>query len=157
MIVAIWSAYWAPFYATQLYMVTPLPLNSSPLSAAYTRQWTGPLRRQTNTWTSVRLLSIGLMGTNFSEIWIGILSFPIQKMYLFEHVVCEMAAILSRGRRVKTPFSQVYKLLARISGIGGICSGQFSCLTCQNPIPLQIASIGVWVTPLIRLISVVVQ
>ena len=39
-----------------------------------------PFRRQAITWTSAHLLSTGHLGTNFSEIWIGILSFSLKKM-----------------------------------------------------------------------------
>ena len=41
-----------------------------------------PARRQAITWTNAGLLSIGLLGTNFSEIWIGILPFSFKKMHL---------------------------------------------------------------------------
>ena len=44
-----------------------------------------PVRRQTITWTNAGLLSIGLLGTNFSEILIGIF---IQEN-VFENVVCQ--------------------------------------------------------------------
>ena len=71
------------------------------------RQWTGsalvqvinslsPVRRQAITWTNAGLLSIGVLGTNFSEIWISILSFPFKKMHL-KLSSAKMAAILSRG------------------------------------------------------------
>ena len=38
-----------------------------------------PIRRQAITWISDGLLSIGLLGTSFSEFWIGILSFQSRK------------------------------------------------------------------------------
>ena len=41
-----------------------------------------PVRRHTITWTNAGLLAIGLPGTNFSEIWIGILVFSLKKMHL---------------------------------------------------------------------------
>ena len=56
-------------------------LNSSPPSVAYASELgrigsddsLSPVRRQAITWTNAGLLSIGLMGTHFSEILIGIL------------------------------------------------------------------------------------
>ena len=58
-----------------------------------------PVRWQAITSTNADLLSIGPLGTNFSEIQI-----EIKKIFIhenaFENVVCEMAAILSRGRWV---------------------------------------------------------
>ena len=55
-----------------------------------------PIRRQAITWTNADLLSVGALGTIFSEIWIEILTFSLNKN-AFESVVCEMVAILSRG------------------------------------------------------------
>ena len=67
-------------------------INSSLPSAAYMRQWTRssliqvmavrPVRRKAITWINAGLLSFGLLGTYFSEIWIGILSFSFKKMQL---------------------------------------------------------------------------
>ena len=56
-----------------------------------------PVWRQaiTNTWINTGLLSIGLLGTNFSEIWIGILSFSFKKMHS-QLLSARMSAILSR-------------------------------------------------------------
>ena len=59
-----------------------------------------PLRRQAITWANAGLLSIGLLGTNFNEIRIGILSFSFKKMHL-KLSSANIAAILSRGRWVK--------------------------------------------------------
>ena len=53
------------------------------------------VRHQTITWTNAGLLSIGLLGTYFSEIGIGILSFSFKKMHL--KMSAKMAAMLSRG------------------------------------------------------------
>ena len=82
------------------------PVNSSPPGAAYMRQWTGSslvqvmawgsVRRQAITWINAGLLSIGLLGTNFSEIWIWILSYSFTKIDL-KMSSTRMAAILSRG------------------------------------------------------------
>ena len=70
------------------------PINSSPPSAAYMRQWTGsslvqvmpcrlfgakPLPEPKLTYCQ---LDNGLLGSYFSEIWIGILSFSYKKMQL---------------------------------------------------------------------------
>ena len=54
-----------------------------------------PVRRPAITWTSAALLSIGDLGKDFSEIWIGTLSFSFQKMHL-KMSSAEMAAILFR-------------------------------------------------------------
>ena len=51
-----------------------------------------PGRRQAIIWTIVGILLIGPMGTNFSEILIGIPNIFIQEN-AFENVVCEMASI----------------------------------------------------------------
>ena len=56
-----------------------------------------PIRHQAIIRTNAWLLSIGPLGTNFSEILIKIKNFSFMKMQL-ENIVCEMAAILSRGR-----------------------------------------------------------
>ena len=52
-----------------------------------------PGRRQANIWTNDEILSIGPLGTNFSEILIGIQTFSFKKMD--SNVVFEMASILS--------------------------------------------------------------
>ena len=65
-----------------------------------------PVRHQAITWTNAGLLSIELLGTYFSEIWIGILSFLFQKMQL-KMSSGKMAAILSRGRGVNGLISTV--------------------------------------------------
>ena len=54
---------------------------------------------------SYGILLIGPLGTNCSEIWIEILTFSFKKINVFESVVCEMAAILSRPQCVKTEYS----------------------------------------------------
>ena len=81
--------------------------NASPPSAAYMCQWTGngsgigsaPAQRQAITWIKAGLLAIGLLGTNFSEIRIGILSFSLKKLHV-NMSSAKMAAISSRGRWV---------------------------------------------------------
>ena len=65
-------------------------INSSPPSAVYmSMNWVSivsgngllPVRRQAITWTNAGLLSNRHMGTNFSEIWIRILSFSFKKIH----------------------------------------------------------------------------
>ena len=77
-------------------------LNSSPPCATYMCQWTGSASVQVMackaiTWTNAVLLSIGLLGTNFSENPIRILYFSFKKMYL-KMLSAKIVAILSRGR-----------------------------------------------------------
>ena len=71
-----------------------------------------PVRHQAITWTNAGLLSIGLLGTSFSEIWIQILSFSFKKMHL-KMLSATMAAILSRGRGVKSLMSPWRPLLSQ--------------------------------------------
>ena len=61
-----------------------------------------PGRRQAVIWTSAGILLIGFLGTNFSEISIGIQPFSFKKMH-FENVVYEMASIWSRPQCVNYP------------------------------------------------------
>ena len=56
-----------------------------------------PVWRQAITWISSDILSIRPLGTNFSEIRIEL----FVQGNAFENFVCEMTAILSRGRWVK--------------------------------------------------------
>ena len=83
----VWSVNW-----NYHYKICDMHFNSSPPSAAYNTSvnWVSidsgnglsPLRCQAITWTNAGLLSIGLLGTNFSEIRIRILSFSYKKMHL---------------------------------------------------------------------------
>ena len=66
-------------------------LNPSPPSAAYMRQWTGSSLIQVMacrlfgaaiTWTNAGLLSVRLLGTYFSEIWIEFYHFQSRKCNL---------------------------------------------------------------------------
>ena len=59
-----------------------------------------PIWRQTIIWTSAGMLSIGLLGTKFSEILIEMSYIFIPKKKCIENVVCETAPILSGGRWV---------------------------------------------------------
>ena len=56
-------------------------------------------RRQAIIWTNAGILLIGSLGTNFSEISVGIPHIFIQE-HALENVVCEMAFILSRAQCV---------------------------------------------------------
>ena len=87
-------------------------VNSSPPSAIYiytpvNRVSIGsdnglwPIQYQAISWTNAGLFSTGLLATNFSEIWIGILSFSFKKMH-WKMLSARMAAILSRGKWVKS-------------------------------------------------------
>ena len=100
----------SPWYKPCIWCMSGVPqFNSSPPSATYMRRWTGPslvqvnglspIRHRAITWTNAGLLTIGLLGTNFSEIWIVILSFSFRKMHL-KMLSAKMAAILSMGRWV---------------------------------------------------------
>ena len=55
-----------------------------------------PVRHQAITWTNVGLLSVGLLGTYFSEIWIGI-------VFSIELKFCQNDAQFVQGRWVKSP------------------------------------------------------
>ena len=59
-----------------------------------------PARRQAIIWTNAGILLIGRLGTNFSEILIGIQIFSFTKNTR-ENLVCEMASILSQPQCVK--------------------------------------------------------
>ena len=69
-----------------------------------------PGRRQAIIWTSAGILLIGPLGTNFSQILIGIQFFFQEKA--LENVVCEITSILSRTQCVKW----LRVLLSRLSG-----------------------------------------
>ena len=78
--------------------------NSSPPSATYMRQWSRSVLVQIVTFhlfgakpLSEGKLGCGHLGTNFSEFSIKIQNVSFPKMHL-KNIVCEMAAILSRGR-----------------------------------------------------------
>ena len=60
-----------------------------------------PVRRQVITWTNAGLLSIGHLGTNFSEIRIEIRNISLKKMHLDMSSV-KLAAMSSRGIRVNS-------------------------------------------------------
>ena len=79
-------------------------VNSSPSSDAYMQQWIRSALLQIIACqlfsANAALSSIGLLGTNFNEIWIRIISFSLNKMHL-KMSSAKMAAILFRGRWVK--------------------------------------------------------
>ena len=55
-----------------------------------------PVRRQAITWTNAGLLLIRLMGTNFSDIWIGFQWLSFKKMHL-KMLSAKLAAICPGG------------------------------------------------------------
>ena len=63
-----------------------------------------PGRRQAIIWTNDGILLIRTLGTNFSEILIKIQNFSF-KRNIIKNIVCEMAAILSRGISVNGRYS----------------------------------------------------
>ena len=78
-----------------------------------------PGRRQAIIWTNAGLLLIRHLGTNFSEILIGISNIFIQENGL-ENVVCEMASILSRPQCVnKQHFHSQFKIALQLNCIKG--------------------------------------
>ena len=72
-----------------------------------------PGRHQAIMWNNAGLLLIEPLGTNFSEISIGIQTFFIQENAL-EHVVCEMASISSRPQCVNIYICTYRNLLTPI-------------------------------------------
>ena len=62
---------------------------------------TGCVRRQAIIWTNAVLLLFGPLGTNFSEIFIEIKTFPLTKIKL-KMSSAQMAVILSRPQYVKS-------------------------------------------------------
>ena len=76
---------------THICVIRPQWVNAFPSSAAYMRQWTRSawfqimarrlFRRQSIIWTKTDVLSIGPLGTNFSEIWIKTQHFSFKKMH----------------------------------------------------------------------------
>ena len=82
-------------------------VNSLRPSDATWRQRTGStlvqvmVWRQAITWGNAGLLSIGLLGTSFSEIWMEFLSCSFKKMHL-KVLSAKMTAILFRGRWVES-------------------------------------------------------
>ena len=63
------------------------------------------VRRQAIVWTNAAMLSIRLQGTYFNEILSKIQKFPFKAIHL-EHVVWEMAAILSRPQSFNIPIAR---------------------------------------------------
>ena len=84
-------------------MLTHLPLGPhkcvSEVGQHCFRWWFAACSAPSHYLTNADLLSVGLVGTNFSEIGIGILLFSFKKMYL-KLSSATIAAILSRGRWV---------------------------------------------------------
>ena len=106
--IILWVEYVSPLQ-TELSSL-PNALNWSPPSAAYiyaSMNWVNigsgnglwSIQRQAITQANAGLLSIGLLGTYFSEIWFTFLSFSFKKMQL-KMLSAKMAAIVSRVRWV---------------------------------------------------------
>ena len=69
-----------------------------------------PVRCQAITWTNADSLSFEHLGTNFSEIWIEIISFPFKKIHL-KLSSAKMVAILSRGGdELSTPIESLLRV-----------------------------------------------
>ena len=103
----------------------PLDINSSQPSAAYMRQWIGsalvqinglsPIRRQTIILINAGLLSIGPLGTNFSEILIKIQNFSFTKMHL-KITSVKWRPFRPGGDELKQP-TGAQVMVARIQGL----------------------------------------
>ena len=61
-------------------------------------------RRQAIFWSNAGMLFTGPLGTNFSEISIKIHTFSFKERNVFENVVCEMTAMLSRPQYVNLAY-----------------------------------------------------
>ena len=100
--VSIWWRHHVPVNLTHIFLgcfigtgtIVTHCFNSSPPSAAYMHQWIMSALAPSH-YRNQCCLSIGPIGTNFSEIWMGILSFSFTKMH-FKMSSVRMAAILSR-------------------------------------------------------------
>ena len=68
-----------------------------------------PVQHQAITWTNADLLSVGLLGTNFSEIWIVILSFSVQKIHL-KMLPGSQPSCLSLNVLIKIPESWIHDI-----------------------------------------------
>ena len=87
-------------WAVPMKTSTDTLVDSSPPRAAYTCQWTRSALIEVMTyclfdWTNAGSLSIGFPETNFSKIWIGILSCSFNRQLKMSSA--RMVAILSRG------------------------------------------------------------
>ena len=87
-------SYIKKYYILKLYIIAQNYMNRKSFEK---KKKSRPIRHQAITWTNAVLLSIGTLGTNFSEIWIEIPKISFVKKHL-KKIVCEVAAILSMGR-----------------------------------------------------------
>ena len=122
--------------------------NSSPPSVAYMSHESvncvnidsgnglSPVRRQAITWTNAGLLSIGPLRTNSSKNFYSTSNIFIQE-HALENVVCEMTAILFRGRWV-TVYPKKY---AHRFCFAVLCCGY--TLT-DFPISNRLTSLALW-------------
>ena len=89
-----------------------------------------PVRRQAIIWTNAGILLIRPLGTNFSEILIGIQPFYIQENVL-ENVVCEMASICLGINVLKCCIAHSSSSPARARHIKHISGGTFEFKNCE--------------------------
>ena len=82
-----------------------------------------PVQRQAIIRTNAGLLSVGLLGTNFHDLRIGIQSFSFKKMHL-KVSSAKIAAILSRGRWVNS--SQSHDAIIELCQNNGTISTESS-------------------------------
>ena len=68
-----------------------------------------PVQHQAITWTNAALLSVGHLGTNFSEIWIVILSFSVKKIHL-KMFPGSQPSCLSLNVLIKIPESWIHDI-----------------------------------------------
>ena len=91
-------------FLTYREVLTHLPLIPHICVSKLGRHFSGngllPVWLQAISWIRTGLLLIGLLGTNFSEILIRILSFSFKKMHL-KMSSAKVAAILSRGSELR--------------------------------------------------------
>ena len=78
------------------------------------------IRHQAISRTNAGVLSIGLMGTNFSEIRIGILLFSFRKMHL-KLLYAKMAAISYRGWVKGKPWNPNFMFADYFDWYGAVC------------------------------------
>ena len=127
-------------------------VNSSPPSAAYmsvnsvsigTNNGLSPIRHQAIILTNAGLLSIGLLGTNYSESLIKIQTFSFTKMHLKLSSV-NWQQFCPGGRWVKTPNGMVFQTLLFLCGVTFHvgCKKARDCCGIGNPseIYLQLIS-----------------
>ena len=79
-----------------------------------------PERRQAIIWTSAVILSIGPLGTNFSEIWIEIRTFSFEKLHLKTSAAKWRLFYLGLNELMPVPASQVRRLYWSVPQISDV-------------------------------------